>query len=300
MVCAGDAGINALATVRSLGRRGVPVHVVALQSSAQIASVSRYCTGYTAAGDLASLPEALRALPAGALLYVDNDPMLKALAPHAAELAQRFAVVDPLAGAATLTDKAYQLGLAQKAGIAVPRSWLPQTWHELASLKTGKRLIAKPVSGRADFKALVEENGQKLAAALQGRIGSPADVVVQEFVEGRRPLTADGVDAEWSEWNEIAVEFTNPVDQPVAAGVADQHVTTGATVGAVLVSRVRVRDIVRRIAVVSIVGVQHVVAPAAIGIVAAGPSHDPIVAHVAEDRVIAIVVHRTVGRPLGY
>jgi predicted ATP-grasp superfamily ATP-dependent carboligase len=184
VVCAGDAGINALATVRSLGRRGVPVHVVALQSSAQIASVSRYCSGYTAAGDLASLPEALRALPAGALLYVDNDPMLKALAPHAAQLAQRFAVVDPLAVAATLTDKAYQLGLAQKAGIAVPRSWLPQTWHEISSLETGKRLIAKPVSGRADFKALVEANGQKLAAALQGRIGSPADVVVQEFVEG--------------------------------------------------------------------------------------------------------------------
>src|SRR5688572_4261999 len=152
VVCAGDAGINALATVRSLGRRGVPVHVVALQSSAQIASVSRYCSGYSAAGDLASLPEALRALPAGALLYVDNDPMLKALAPHAAELAKRFAVVDPLAGAATLTDKAYQLGLAQKAGIAVPRSWLPQTWHEISSLETGKRLIAKPVSGRADFK----------------------------------------------------------------------------------------------------------------------------------------------------
>jgi hypothetical protein len=40
VVCAGDSGINALATVRSLGRRGVPVDVVALQSSAQVASAS--------------------------------------------------------------------------------------------------------------------------------------------------------------------------------------------------------------------------------------------------------------------
>ncbi len=30
VVCVGDSGINALATVRSLGRRGVRVHVVAL------------------------------------------------------------------------------------------------------------------------------------------------------------------------------------------------------------------------------------------------------------------------------
>lgn len=184
VVCAGDSGVNALATVRSLGRRGVPVHVVALHSSAQIASKSRYCRSFTPARDLASLHEALRALPQGALLYVDNDPMLKALAAHAAELAQRFALVDCLAEAPTLTDKAYQMRLAHKAGIAVPHSWLPRTWEEIAGLRTGKRLIAKPLTGRADFKALVEADGRALAAALRGRIASPSDVVVQEFIEG--------------------------------------------------------------------------------------------------------------------
>src|SRR5918992_1438010 len=170
VVCVGDSGVNALATVRSLGRRGVPVHVVALQSSAQIASKSRYCRSFTPARDLASLHEALRALPQGALLYVDNDPMLKALAAHASELAERFALVDALAEAPTLTDKAHQMRLAHKAGIAVPHSWLPRTWEEIAGLRTGKRLIAKPLSGRADFKALVEADGRALAAALRGRI----------------------------------------------------------------------------------------------------------------------------------
>ena len=183
VVCAGDAGINALATVRALGRRGVPVHVVALHSSAQIASASRYCRGYSAARDLGSLHETLRGLPP-ALLYVDNDPMLKALEPHAAELAQRFALVDDVAQAGRLADKAFQLQVARQAGIATPRSWLPQTWDELLGLKSTKRLIAKPVSGRAEFKALVETNARSLAAALRGRIASPADVVVQEFVEG--------------------------------------------------------------------------------------------------------------------
>jgi D-aspartate ligase len=184
VVCVGDGGINGLATVRSLGRRGVPVHVVALAGSAQIASASRYCRSHAEASDLASLPEALGGFPAGALLYVDNDPMLKALAPHAGELAQRFALVDPLADAPKLTDKAYQMRIAQKAGIAVPRSWFPRSWEDLLSLKSPKRLIAKPVAGRADFKALIARSAAELAAALRSRAASPADVVVQEFVEG--------------------------------------------------------------------------------------------------------------------
>lgn len=68
MVCAGESGINALATVHSLGRRGVPVDVVALQSSPQVASASRYCRRFTAVRDLAALPRALLELEAGAVL----------------------------------------------------------------------------------------------------------------------------------------------------------------------------------------------------------------------------------------
>ena len=183
VVCAGEAGINALATVRSLGRRGVPVDVVALESSRQVASASRYCRGFTAVPDLASLPQALLQMGAGAVLYVDNDPMLKALAPHAAELGRRFALADPLADALRLTDKSSQVRIARECGVAVPRSWFPRGWEELRSLRTAKRLIAKPLD-RADFKALVAADGASLAAALRGRIASPADVVVQEYVEG--------------------------------------------------------------------------------------------------------------------
>jgi len=184
VVCVGDAGINGLATVRSLGRRGVPVHVVALKTSAQIASASRYCRSFTPAKDLGSLHDTLRGLEPGAVLYVDNDPMLKALAPHAAALARRFALVEEIADAARLTDKAWQLRVARQAGIPVPHSWFPRSWDDLASLRTPKRLIAKPLSGRADFKALIAASGADLAAALRGQVASPEEVVVQEFVEG--------------------------------------------------------------------------------------------------------------------
>ncbi|HEV3008923.1 MAG TPA: hypothetical protein VGX52_07810 [Burkholderiales bacterium] len=183
VVCVGDDGINGLATVRSLGRRGVPVHVVALKSSAQFASASRYCRSLTQAKDLASLHEALAGFEPGAVLYVDNDPMLKTLAPHGAALAERFALVDPIADAERLTDKTYQVRLARQAGIAVPRTWLPQSWEEILSLKTKKRVIAKPLA-RTDFKAMVAADGPELAALLRGRIASAADVVVQEFIEG--------------------------------------------------------------------------------------------------------------------
>jgi D-aspartate ligase len=184
VVCVGDAGINGLATVRSLGRRGVPVHVVALAGSTQIASASRYCRGFVPVRDLASLPQALLGLAPGALLYVDNDAMLKALAPHAAALGERFAVVDPLADALRLTDKAFQMRVARKAGIAVPRSWFPRDWNELTSLRSPKRLIAKPMVGHAPFKALIAADAAELAAALCARGAQPGAVVVQEYVEG--------------------------------------------------------------------------------------------------------------------
>jgi predicted ATP-grasp superfamily ATP-dependent carboligase len=183
VVCVGDAGINGLATVRSLGRRGVPVDVVALESSPQVASASRYCRRFIPVSELASLPRVLLGLEP-ALLYVDNDLMIKALAPHAAELARRFALVDDIADAEKLTDKGWQMRVARQAGIAVPHSWFPRDWDELLCLRTSKRLIAKPLAGRGDFKALIAPHAAGLAAVLRERGAVPASVLVQEFVEG--------------------------------------------------------------------------------------------------------------------
>ena len=196
VVCVGDSGINGLATVRSLGRRGVRVHVVVLEKSPQIASLSRYCVKATRVSDLGALYAALCALPADAerrpLLFVDNDKMMKALAPHAAALEQRFWVVEPLARAAQFMDKTFQLQAAADAGIAVPRTWLPSSWEDIAAIaaQTSERLLAKPSPARfpvgvnPTFKAIVAPSAGELGRQLRSLVASPADVLVQEYIDG--------------------------------------------------------------------------------------------------------------------
>jgi D-aspartate ligase len=195
VVCVGDPGINGLATVRSLGRRGVRVRVVALESSAQIASLSRYCAAETRVADFGVLYHALWALPAHpqrALLFIDNDKMMKALAPYAAQLQQRFRVVEPLAQAGRFMDKVFQLQAAADAGIAVPRTWTPNVWEDIAAIaaQTGERLLAKPSPARfpagvnPSFKAIVAPSAAELERQLRSLVASAADVLVQEYIEG--------------------------------------------------------------------------------------------------------------------
>ncbi|MGQ0543764.1 MAG: carboxylate--amine ligase [Betaproteobacteria bacterium] len=187
VVCAGDAGINALATVRSLGRRGVPVQVFALKASPQIASRSRYCRGATLVDGPDDLCTALldfgRRRQRKPVLYVDNDPMLKLLAPHAGVLAARFELVDPVGDAVRLTDKQFQVSLARRCGIAVPRTWFPTNWAGLAAIRSARRLIAKPTA-RAGFKTLMAGSPGELAAELRARGAAPSEVLVQEYIEG--------------------------------------------------------------------------------------------------------------------
>lgn len=187
LVCAGDTGINALATVRSLGRRGVPVYVAAFKGSPQIASASRYCRGYMPVeqpGDLAStLLDFGRRKALRPVLYVDNDSMMRVLAPHTRALAARFELVDPLADAERLTDKPLQVELARRCGLAVPRTWRPQSWAELAAIATPKRLIAKSLVARPGLKGLIAASAAELEEKLRP-LAMPADVLVQEFVEG--------------------------------------------------------------------------------------------------------------------
>jgi predicted ATP-grasp superfamily ATP-dependent carboligase len=196
VVCVGDSGINALATVRSLGRRGIPVHVVALKSSPQIASSSRYCRSLTPVENDGALYPVLSALGDRFLqppvLYVDNDAMMKLLAPHAEALRGQFRIVDPIADAPRLTDKQFQTRLAAELGIPVPRTWFPRTWEKLHDIAraTAKPLIAKPSPSqllgtcRPDFKAVIAASAAELARQLRTQVGSPQQILVQEFIEG--------------------------------------------------------------------------------------------------------------------
>jgi predicted ATP-grasp superfamily ATP-dependent carboligase len=194
VVCIGEPGINALGTIRALGRRGVRVHALALEGSAEFASASRYCASVTRVRGLDGLHDALLAVKVKGLerppLFVDNDRMMRALQPREQELRRRFRMVGPVGDAERLMDKAFQIAAAARAGIAVPRTWFPQDWAELSSIESQRRLIAKPLSGRfapgtpPPFKVLVAPDPAALAAALRDVVADPRDVLVQEYIEG--------------------------------------------------------------------------------------------------------------------
>lgn len=59
VVCVGEPGINGLASIRSLGRRGVLVHVVSLAASQEFASASRYAATARRIARLSQLPDTL-------------------------------------------------------------------------------------------------------------------------------------------------------------------------------------------------------------------------------------------------
>ena len=173
VVCIGEPGINALATIRALGRRGVRVHAVALESAVECASASRYCSSVTRVRGLDGLYDALLAVKTRGLdrppLFVDNDRMMRALQPREQELRRRFRIVGPVGDAERLMDKAFQISAAAKAGIAVPRTWYPRDWSEVMAIESQRKLIAKPLSGRfapgtaPPFKVLVAADAGALA-----------------------------------------------------------------------------------------------------------------------------------------
>ena len=166
------------------------MHAVALRDSAQMASSSRYCRASTQVDGMAQLYWALRRIGEGRArrpaLFVDNDAMLRALAPHATSLARYYELVDPVRDAARLTDKGYQLDLASEAGIPVPHSWFPRDEADLAAIArlTRRRLIAKPLGAGTPFKVLVADHGAHLLEQLHAHGARASSIVVQEFVEG--------------------------------------------------------------------------------------------------------------------
>ena len=194
VVCAGQHGVNALATIRSIGRRGIPVHVVNLRGSAPTAARSRYCARHSQATHMETLVDTLRlaAQPAGSrpVLFVDNDRMMRALQPHAAELETLFRVVDPISQALELTDKRLQASTAVALGIDIPKTCMPSTWREIGEFgaEVAGRLIAKPVDHASapsrKFKTVIAVDAVHLIRELQKHEVEPGDLVVQEYIEG--------------------------------------------------------------------------------------------------------------------
>ena len=170
------------------------------------------------------------------------------------------------------------LWIARRAGLVMPGKVLLAHHTELAEGLAVARGVAAGVRYAREVRAV---GGRER---------------VEEFCKLRLQRARHRSHAEGRERHDEAVELADPVDQAVAASIGDQHIAPGATVRAVLVARMRVGRVVRAArGVLVIVGVQQIVAPAAVHIVAPGAADDPVVTVVAEELVVAVGVHRAVG-----
>jgi predicted ATP-grasp superfamily ATP-dependent carboligase len=197
VVGVGDSGENGLAIVRSLGRRGIPVAVVAVAGRLGLPVVSRYARYVVeVAPDLpgdrlgSTFLGLARRLGGRPVLLLDNEPMMLALEPHAEALGRAFRLTLPLARSSELTDKRKQLAVAESLGIPVPRSWYPTSWAELGGVApaANTRLIAKPLTAEArrwfPAKVLLADDGGALLGTLGSLAQTPTGLLVQEYVEG--------------------------------------------------------------------------------------------------------------------
>ena len=89
-------------------------------------------------------------------------------------------------------------------------------------------------------------------------------------------------------WTWETVELASPVDQAVAAGIRVEDVAAGAAEGEVLHVDVGAVGCVVQSAIgaLVVVGIEQIRAPAAVQVVVVGAADQPVVAEVAEDRVL--------------
>ena len=139
-----------------------------------------------------------------------------------------------------------------------------------------------------------------MGVGIPGRIDTVAQRSgVEKVVQLGLQRAADRGHAEFGEWHQVAVVFADPIDQPIAAGVGDQHVLTGAAERAILIGWRGFRNVILAAGRVQVVvGVQQIVAPAAIHMIPSGAAHDPIVAIIAKNQIVAVVVDRPVSHRL--
>lgn len=196
IICSSGAGINALSITRSLGRAGVPVHIIAVNPDENLATISRYCTSQhelvsiNPKSFLDAVLTVAHRCQGKPVLYVDNDKMLSVMMTVEKELADIVLFTSIPGHVSKLLDKKDQIARAAAAGLSVPESWFPTNWDELTVMKSqsGQRLIAKtrfPVANRNNpFKVLSAINGETLRDKLRMFSLAPDDLFIQEYIEG--------------------------------------------------------------------------------------------------------------------
>jgi predicted ATP-grasp superfamily ATP-dependent carboligase len=149
VVIGGD--YQGLGIVRSLGRQGVPVHVIDDEHS--IARFSRYASSALRVPDLRTPESTLKALLQlgrlnelnGCVLYPTRDETVAVLSQQRSQLSQYFRVPTP--GWETIRwiwDKRNTYQMAEKLDIPTPRTWLFHKERDLADIDGHLPVAIKP------------------------------------------------------------------------------------------------------------------------------------------------------------
>jgi D-aspartate ligase len=196
IVVGGD--YQGLAIARSLGRQGVPVCVVDDERS--IAGVSRFVGRSLRVQDLRGQQQTVTALLEAHdrfglqdwVLYPTREETVAAIALNRPLLSRSFRVPTPAwSSVRSAWDKRETYRLAARLGIPTPRTWFPQTEHDLELIDTRSAVVVKPAIKEhfiyaTGAKAWRADGPEELRAAYRRavKVVDPSEVLVQELVPG--------------------------------------------------------------------------------------------------------------------
>ncbi len=196
VVIGGD--YQGLATIRSLGRRGVPV--VVLDDEWSVGRYSRYTRATVRVRNLRAEGATVAALLdagrrhglEGWLLYPTRDETVAAIARHRAELGRHYRITSPAWEVVRWAwDKRNTYRLAEELGIAAPRTWTLRAATDLATVTGDPPYVIKPAIKERFFyatgrKAWRADTRADLEAAVRAAVEliDVEEVIVQELVPG--------------------------------------------------------------------------------------------------------------------
>jgi predicted ATP-grasp superfamily ATP-dependent carboligase len=194
LITGGD--FQGLGLIRSLGRRGIPVHVIDHERS--IARFSRFCGRFSFAPSpgeeqdyISFLIEYARGLgPDKWVLYAHDDAVVKALAKNKKTLENHYMVPTP--GWEVIQyayDKKQTYQLAESLNIPIPKTYYPQNAEDIQSLDLKYPVVIKPTTRGRFFekfrkKAILIHDQDQLLRTYRGvcHVIDPAEVLIQEFI----------------------------------------------------------------------------------------------------------------------
>jgi len=189
-----------LGLLRSLGRQDIPVYL--LDKEQCIGRFSKYVKKFLKCPDVSKdesrFLEFLVNLAGkenleGWIIYPNDDETVSFLARHRERLEKHYRVSTPPWDIVKYAyDKALTYGIAEKCGVAIPKTYYPQSIDELKQTDMAfpvviKPSIKEPFYSRTSRKAILVKDRDQLIKEYTGAlkaIASSQTLMVQEFIPG--------------------------------------------------------------------------------------------------------------------